>query len=262
MKTSPQSLKRFILFIAICLSSSSFGQITESFDALADGSYGDAEQTHAFDSGQWASLACIINAEKDRGDSGRAVRFRHDNDVKSYLEFRGENANGISGGIGTVSFWTRHWNDNGGAGVSFQVLYKQKDANTWTTVGSETEVSSASYIQQTFTINQAANDLYLRIISVQNADRLLLDDFELSGYTLGLDTPQHPVLLYPNPASHVVYVQGNELPEKVQLYTLTGQLVDEHVRSKAIPVRDLHSGVYLVKIHTASQVVSRKLVVY
>ena len=53
-----------------------------------------------------------------------------------------------------------------------------------------------------------------------------------------------------------------ELPEKVQLYTLTGQLVDEQVRSKAIPVRDLRSGLYLVKIHIASQVVSRKLVVY
>jgi hypothetical protein len=77
-----------------------------------------------------------------------------------------------------------------------------------------------------------------------------------------LDTPQHPVSLYPNPASHLVYVQGDELPEKVQLYTLTGQLVDEQVRSKAIPVRDLRSGLYLVKIHTASQVVSRKLVVY
>ena len=64
-----------MLFIAICLSSSSFGQITESFDALADGSYGETEQTHAFDSGQWASLACIINAEKDRGDSGRGFGF-------------------------------------------------------------------------------------------------------------------------------------------------------------------------------------------
>ena len=58
-----------------------------------------------------------------------------------------------------------------------------------TTVGLETEVSSASYIEQTFTVNQAANDLYLRIISVQNADRLLLDDFDLTGYTLGLKTP-------------------------------------------------------------------------
>ena len=78
----------------------------------------------------------------------------------------------------------------------------------------------------------------------------------------GWTPPQHPVSLYPNPASRVVYVQGHKLPEKVQLYTLNGQLVDEHLRSKAIPVRDLHSGVYLVKIQTAGQVVSRKLVVY
>ena len=186
---TPRIPEEVFLFISICLTSSSFGQITESFDAIADSSYGDTEQTHAFDSGQWASLACIINSDKERGDSGRAVRFRHDNDVKSYLEFRGENANGISGGIGTVSFWTRHWNDNGGTGVSFQVQYKQKDESTWTAVGSETEVTSPSYIQQTFTVNQAANDLYLRIIVVQNTDRLLLDDFDLTGYTLGLDTP-------------------------------------------------------------------------
>ena len=125
------------------------------------------------------------------------MRFRHDNDVKSYLEFRGENANGISGGVGTVSLWTRHWNDNGRTGVSFKVEYTQKDESTWTTVGSMTEVTSASYIQQTFTVNQAANDLYLRIISVQNGDRLLLDDFELTGYTLGLDTPRIPFYCIP-----------------------------------------------------------------
>ena len=147
--------------------------------------------------------------KKERGDSGRAVRFRHDNDVKSYLEFRGDNANGISGGIGTVSFWTRHWNDNGSTGVSFQVQYKQKAENAWTTVNSETEVSFTNYTQQSFTVNQAASDLYLRITSVQNTDRLLLDDFELTGYTLGLDTPQHPVSLYPNPASSVVCLQGS-----------------------------------------------------
>ena len=257
-----KSFVSYVFVVGIWTSGCSFGQITESFDALADGRYGDSEQTHAFDSGQWASLACIINAEKDRGDSGRAVRFRHEKEVKSYLEFRGEGANGISGGIGTVSFWTRHWNDEGGTGVSFQVQYKQKDASTWTAVGSETAVTSASYTKQTFTVNQAANDLYLRILSIQNEDRLLLDDFELTSYTLGLDTPQHPVLLYPNPTSHMVYTQGSRPPEKVQLYTLNGQLVDEHVRSKEISVKDLHPGVYLVKIHTASQVVRRKLVVY
>jgi hypothetical protein len=112
-----------MLFITICLSSSSFGQTTESFDALADGSYGDSEQTHAFDFGQWASLACIINAEKDRGDSGRAVRFRHDNNVKSYLEFRGENANGITGGIGTVSF-------GHDTGITMAVLVFPSKSNT------------------------------------------------------------------------------------------------------------------------------------
>ena len=150
-----------MLFIAICLSSISFGQITESFDALADGSHANSCVR------LWTvGFACIINSDKERGDSGRAVRFRHDNDVKSYLEFRGENANGISSGIGTISFWTRHWNDNGGTGVSFQVQYKQKDASTWTTVDSETDMLSSS------------------IISVQNTDRLLLDVFAASRFAV------------------------------------------------------------------------------
>lgn len=258
----PKSCISYVFVVGLWTSGCSFGQITENFDALADGSYGDEEQTHAFGSGQWASLACLINAEKDRGDGGRAVRFRHDNDVKSYLEFCGEGANGISGGVGTVSFWTRHWNDEGGTGVSFQVQYKQKDAPTWTAVGSETVVTSASYIQQTFTVNQAANDLYLRIQSVQNEDRLLLDDFELTGHTLGLDPLQHAAVLYPNPTSHMVYTQGCRPPEKVQLYTLTGQLVDEHIGSKAISVKGLRPGMYLIVIHTAKQVVRQKLVVY
>ena len=73
-------------------------------------SYGNQEETHAYTSGQWASLTCIINAENlERYREGGALWIQQY--IKSYLEFRGNNAEGITGGIGTISFWTRHWNE-------------------------------------------------------------------------------------------------------------------------------------------------------
>jgi len=255
-------IKYFILILTLTISNYSFSQTTENFDAISDKSYGDQEETHAYTSGQWASLACIINADKFRGDTGKAVRFGYNNTIKSYHEFRGNNAEGITSEIGTISFWTRHWNDNGGEGVSFQLEYKEKDANGWTPIGAETQVTSASYTKQTFTVNQASESLYLRIRSVQNDDRLMIDDFELTSYSLSIETQKQGLSLYPNPASEMVYLQGVDSPTKAQIYTVSGQLVYEKINPKTIQVSDLQRGLYIVQIHTLNnEVLTRKLVV-
>ena len=255
-------IKCFILILTLTISNYSFSQTSENFDAISDIEYGDKEEIYAYTSGQWASLACVVNAEKSRGDTGKAVRFRYNNTIKSYLEFRGINSEGITGGIGTVSFWTRHWNDIGGEGVSFQLEYKEKDATVWTPIGAEIQVTSASYTKQTFAVNQASESLYLRIRSVQNDDRLMIDDFELASYYLSIETQKQDLSLYPNPASEMVYLQGVESPTKAQMYTVSGQLVYEKIHPKTIQVSDLQRGLCIVQIHTLNnEVLTRKLVV-
>ena len=139
--------------------------------------------------------------------------------------------------------------------------YKEKDANDWTPIGAETQVTSASYTKQTFTVNQASESLYLRIRSVQNDDRLMIDDFELTSYSLSIETLKQGLSLYPNPASEMVYLQGKS-PTKAQMYTVSGQLVYEKINPKTIQVSDLQRGLYIVQIHTLNnEVLTRKLVV-
>ena len=140
--------------------------------------------------------------------------------------------------------------------------YKEKDANGWTPIGAETQVTSASYTKQTFTVNQASESLYLRIRSVQNDDRLMIDDFELTSYSLSIETQKQGLSLYPNHASEMVYLQGVDRPTKAQMYTVSGQLVYEKINSKTIQVSDLQRGLYIVQIHTLNnEVLTRKLVV-
>ena len=150
------------------------------------------------------------------------MRFGYDDTIKPYLEFCVNNAEGITSGIGTVSFWTRHWNDNGGESVSFRLEYKEKDANGWAPIGAETQVTSASYTKRTFAVNQASESLYLRIQFVRNDDRLMIDDFELTSYSLSIETHQQGLSFYPNPASEVVYLQGLTVQQKRKSILLVG----------------------------------------
>ena len=131
-----------------------------------------------------------------------------------------------------------------------------------TPIGAETQVTSASYTKQTFTVNQASESLYLRIRSVKNDDRLMIDDFELMSYSLSIETQKQGLSLYPNPASEMVYLQGVDSPTKGQMYTVSGQLVYEKINTKTIQVSDLQRGLYIVQIHTLNnEVLTRKLVV-
>jgi hypothetical protein len=253
-------IKCFVLILILTISNYSFSQTTENFDTIFNIEYGDQEETHACASGQWASLACNVNADKFRGDTGKAVRFGYDNTIKPYLEFRVNKSEGITRGIGTVSFWTRHWNDNGGEGVSFQLEYKEKDANGRTPIGAETQVTSASYTKQPFAVNQASESLYLRIRSVQNDALLVIDDFELTSYSLSIETHKQGLSFYPNP--EMVYLQGVDSPTKAQIYTVSGQSVYKKRNPTTIQVSDLQRGVYIVQIHTLNnEVLTTKLVV-
>lgn len=256
-------MKWFTLSFSVFFFVHTSGQVTENFDSLSDIIYGNEEEVHNLLSGTWVSLGCIINSDKERGDSGRAVRFRHNNETKSYLEFHGTNANGIAGGIGTVSFWVRHWTDNtGGSGVSFNVEYKQKDASTWTQVGNETQVSSPDYMQKSFTVNQSADDLYLRIISVGNTERLLLDDFELTGHTLGFENWHQSVSIYPNPTQiKTVYFQGMPGSKEVMIYDLHGKQLLHKTVNEHLNIESLVPGLYVAKIHVQQQIFTEKLVV-
>jgi len=255
-------MKWLALYIIVLFFLHTHGQVIENFDSLSDNTYGDSEEIHLSDSGEWASLACIIISSKERGDTGRGIRFRNDSEIKSYIEFRGADGNGIIGGVGTVSFWVRHWDDNGGDGVSFVVEYKKKEGLDWTQIGSETDVSSATYMKTSFTLNNVDNDLFIRIRSVNNDERLLLDDFELTGHTLGFENWHQSVSIYPNPTQiKTVYFQGIPGSKEVMIYSLHGKQLLHKTVNEHLNIESLVPGLYVAKIHVQQQIFTEKLVV-
>jgi len=79
--------------------------------------------------------------------------------------------------------------------------------------------------------------------------------------TLGLDKTESNILgLYPNPATSQIYVSK---PGTMAIYSVTGQLVFSQLvanKTTAININQLKSGVYIVKLNTATGVLTEKLI--
>jgi hypothetical protein len=63
-----------------------------------------------------------------------------------------------------------------------------------------------------------------------------------------LDANQKALRLFPNPANHSCYLQGMDEPVSYKLYSITGALAQEGTAQFEIPLVNLNSGVYLLKI--------------
>ena len=81
--------------------------------------------------------------------------------------------------------------------------------------------------------------------------------------TLSTQNPiENRVAVYPNPASEYLIVSGLEGSSKVEIYTITGQLVQSQDFNNEIHINlDLHVGMYLVKVTNGSQSTTKKIIV-
>lgn len=81
--------------------------------------------------------------------------------------------------------------------------------------------------------------------------------------TLSTQNPiENRVAVYPNPASEYLIVSGLEGSSKVEIYTITGQLVQSQDFNNEIQINlDLHVGMYLVKVTNGSQSTTKKIIV-
>ncbi|MQP25664.1 T9SS type A sorting domain-containing protein [Flavobacterium sp. LMO8] len=66
--------------------------------------------------------------------------------------------------------------------------------------------------------------------------------------------------VYPNPAENKIFVNSSFEIEKVEIYSLTGQLVKSQMVSNNINISDLNSGIYLAKVQTADKVSTIKFI--
>jgi hypothetical protein len=105
------------------------------------------------------------------------------------------------------------------------------------TITSQTSVTLKAAVQQTITVTQAAN----------------------SGTPI-VEITNERITLYPNPANSSFSVNTNA---NIEIYNLSSQLIltTKAVNNEPISLKDVPSGVYFVKIITASGVVTKSLVI-
>jgi len=71
------------------------------------------------------------------------------------------------------------------------------------------------------------------------------------------------IVLYPNPVNDWLYFHLDKPVESVFVYNVSGQLLHEiHKNVQRINVKDLPSGIYLLRIHTGTQEYREKFLVY
>ncbi len=153
------------------------GAVVENFDGWSDGSYGDYSYYTDTGVGQWVGYNSMCHSQNAR--SGNAVRLHHAAPAPC-LEFDGLDGNGKDGGVGTVSFYYRHWNGTSGS-VKFK-LQKSVAGGGWTDVGGEVTVSSATYQLYSQEVHESGENVKLRVQSTAYAERLMIDDMEITDW--------------------------------------------------------------------------------
>lgn len=111
------------------------------------------------------------------GVSGQGFRFGPKKNGTAYLEMNED----YSAGFGIVSLWAKEWSANEGA-TTIEVQYSTDQGTTWTTAGTA-NVTSTTYSEFTFAINQSGN-VRMKILKT-DGDRMLLDDVQVTTYATG-----------------------------------------------------------------------------
>lgn len=171
-------------------------EVTEDFDGgWSDPSYAGTSTYNHAGVGIWESNDALVANDKAR--SGDYVRLR--NSGSPYLEFQGLDGNGVDGGVGTVSFWYRHW-DGDGSTIPFVLEYRI-GGGAWVEAGSGT-ADSTTYQLFSESLGLAADDVTLRIRPTSTSERLLIDDFAIA------DAPAGPVVGFDSAGTEVLETAG------------------------------------------------------
>ena len=74
-------------------------------------------------------------------------------------------------------------------------------------------------------------------------------------------TVEYDIFLYPNPVKNDLYIQSEHPVQKIEVYTVAGDLVMEKPAfTEKIEMRALLSGVYFVRIYTENKIIIRKVI--
>jgi len=166
----------------------------------------------------------------------------------------------ISGGLSTLSF---QWNQ-GGSETGYN--YNVEVTVNGNVVGAITDAGegAAFTTPKTFSVNNLTYDEKF-VVKIENKSiydgtsnkvRIVIDNIEWTGYeaspTTGISQTQNKnIAVYPNNITDVINIQTAEKEFTVSIYNQLGSLIIENQNIRSIPVSQLASGLYIVKVQTA-----------
>jgi len=144
--------------------------VNENFDTIFSTSY--ANQT----GNGWRINSGLRSSSSRSGSCARLASAGSAN----YLQYEGADGNGKDGGVGTISFWYRGWDNNPQEKFKVQV-----DINGAGFTDISSEISpTLTYTEFTYDLNNASDNIIVRIQQTAG-ERILIDDASIGDYSGG-----------------------------------------------------------------------------
>ena len=173
MKTKRANGWKWVVAAGLCwvlLPLAAQAAISESFDSLFGTSY--ADQT----SSGWRINSGLRSSSARSGSCARLASSGSAN----YLQYQGDDGNGKDGGVGTISFWYRGWDNSPQEQFKVQV---NVDGAGFTDISS-TISPTLTYQEFTYDLNNASDNIIVRVQQTAG-ERILIDDFSIADFTGG-----------------------------------------------------------------------------
>ena len=121
------------------------------------------------------------------------------------------------------------------------------------------------YVKDGTFANLPAGTYYLRVFrELAFATSPVFKNFDISSTAETLSTNEfhlQEILLFPNPASNYINIKTKGNIDKIGLYNLQGKLVLKTAAKNQINVSQLESGLYLLKMNTKSESITKKVLI-
>jgi hypothetical protein len=110
---------------------------------------------------------------------------------------------------------------------------------------------------QTYTVNENGN--YFTIVTIDGCSSLPSNQITINNVGIN-DYSDNEILVYPNPAQDIIYIQSNQPIIEANIINNLGQLVAHYSETGIISIDQLANGVYQIMIKTENNIVVLPLI--
>ncbi|MDY0135158.1 MAG: T9SS type A sorting domain-containing protein [Atribacterota bacterium] len=104
---------------------------------------------------------------------------------------------------------------------------------------------------QTYTVNENGN--YFTIVTIDGCSSLPSNQITINNVGIN-DYADNEILVYPNPAHDIIYVQSSKPINEVMIINNLGQVVANYSKNSIININQLANGVYQIMIKTENNI--------